>query len=56
MINISVVVPVYKEELSIRLFLARIEKVFTKISGFTSFKDEENIPDLPVGKENLFTP
>lgn len=31
MINISVVVPVYKEELSIRPFLARIEKVFDRI-------------------------
>ena len=29
--NISVVVPVYKEELSIRPFLARIEKVFDRI-------------------------
>ena len=31
MMNISVVVPVYKEELSIRPFLARIEKVFDRI-------------------------
>lgn len=31
MINISVVVPVYKEELNVRPFLARIEKVFDQI-------------------------
>src|SRR5271167_957060 len=31
MINISVVVPVYKEELNIRPFLARIEKVFEQM-------------------------
>ena len=31
MINISVVVPVYKEELNIRPFLARMEKVFAQM-------------------------
>ena len=31
MVNISVVVPVYKEELNVRPFLARIEKVLDKI-------------------------
>lgn len=33
MVNISVVVPVYKEELNIRPFLCRIEKVFDQIGG-----------------------
>ncbi len=32
------------------------EKVFTKISGLNSFKSEQEIPNLPVGKENLFSP
>jgi len=32
------------------------EKVFTRISEFNSFKSEQEIPNLPVGKENLFSP
>ncbi len=32
MVNISVVVPVYKEELNIRPFLARIEKIFEQMA------------------------
>lgn len=45
-----------KTEQPLSIITSEEEKVFTKISEFTSFKDEENIPDLPVGKENLFTP
>jgi len=32
------------------------EKTFEKINGFNSFIDEEILPNLPVGKENLFSP
>jgi len=32
------------------------DKTFEKINGFAFFTDEESLPNLPVGKENLFSP
>lgn len=45
-----------KSEQPLSVITSEEEKVFAKIGGFTSFKSEEIIPNLPVGKENLFTP
>ena len=32
------------------------EKIFQKLSGFFAFENEQDLPNLPVGKENLFSP
>jgi len=45
-----------KSEEPLATITAEEEKIFTKISEFNSFKNEQEIPNLPVGKENLFSP
>jgi len=32
------------------------EKIFSRINGFTFLKGQQTLPNLPVGKENLFSP
>ncbi len=32
------------------------EKIFSRLNEFTFFRSETNLPNLPVGKENLFSP
>jgi Tfp pilus assembly protein PilO len=45
-----------KSEQPLTAITAEEEKVFVKISQFNSFRNEQEIPNLPVGKENLFAP
>jgi hypothetical protein len=47
-----------KSEDPLEIITVEEEKVFTKISEFNSFRGEQqqDTPNLPVGKENLFSP
>lgn len=48
-------VSIGKSEQPLVAITADEEKVFTRISEFSSFRNEQEIPNLPVGKENLFS-
>jgi Tfp pilus assembly protein PilO len=45
-----------KPEQQLTAITSEEEKVFGAISGLSFFNNEENLPNLPVGKENLFSP
>lgn len=45
-----------KPEQQLMVITSGEEKIFSRINGFTFLKGQQTLPNLPVGKENLFSP